>query len=49
MSNSLLDFQALFAAAGLHIDQTYGDDGLGEYAPDTSPHLILIAGKPGPA
>lgn len=47
MSNSLLDFQALFTAAGLHIDQTYGDYGLGDYAADTSPRLILITGKPG--
>ena len=49
VSNSLEDFQELFAVAGLHIYQNYGDYELGKFVPGTPPRLILMASKPGTA
>jgi len=40
---TLLDFQRLFARAGLTIERVYGDYNLNSFDRDTSPRLILIA------
>lgn len=39
------DFQVMFAAAGLRIEQTFGDYDLAPFEPGTSKRLILIARK----
>ncbi len=42
---TLGDFEQMFAANGLAIEEAYGDYGLGAYDAQTSPRLILIARK----
>jgi SAM-dependent methyltransferase len=42
----LADFQAMFAALGLQIRQTYGDYDLSSFEVESSKRLIIIAEKP---
>jgi hypothetical protein len=42
---TLADFERMFAAHGLHIEEVYGDYRLDSYDPLASPRMILVARK----